>query len=336
MNARCLCMPAVLVWIALFLPCGSGARAQAYSASRAVAVQNVQYSGPNSVTPAPGPPVRRQQFDPVTGRPCGGYMMAPCKAAGVSIPEGATGEQVYQMAAQAEAAHQPSNVVMGYIEKSAQMGYVRAQAALGEDYLNGKGQPKDAQKAFYWLNLAADQHSRAAQDLMGEFYEDGKAVAHDQAKAIHYFTLSAAQHYGPAELDLGLDYEFGRGVAHSRAQAIAYLKRAAADGNDQIAANYANALSRAPASSRFTSESQLAAFTNAPAPSSNSQSDTYKKCDWEGCKMYYCPDLLSDGNVYLYFQKYQGCTHVHVRGMNPGDAGFEWYLHADGTVSMQR
>jgi len=337
MKTRSLSIVADLVGIALILSYSCAGHAQGYPVYLALAYQNTPYSGPNVVTPAPGPPVRKQQFDPVTGRPCGGYMMAPCKAADVSIPAGATGEQVFQMGMQAQAAHQPPNVVIGYFEKSAQMGYVRAQAAIGEDYLNGKGEPKDAKQALHWLDLAAKQNSRAAQDLMGEFYEDGKVVPQDQVEAVRYFRLSAAQHYAPAELDLGLAYELGHGVVRSRAQAIEFLKRAAADGHDQIAANYASALSRAPASTHFTSESQIAAFTNAPVQPSNSQSGTYQKCDLiEGCKTYYCPDLLANGNVSVYFHLHQGCTHVHVRGMNPGDAGFEWYLHADGTVSMQK
>lgn len=283
--------------------------------------QNAPYSGPNTVTPAPGPPVRQQQYDPATGRPCGGYMMAPCKAANVSVPPGATGEQVYQMAAQAEAAHQPANVVMGYIEKAAQMGYVKAQAALGEDYLNGKGQPKDPKKAFDWLKLAADQNSRAAQDLMGEFYEDGEVVPRDQAKAIHFFNLSAAQHYGPAERDLGLDYELGRGVPHSRAQAIEYLKRAAADGSDQISANYANALSRAPASTRFTSESQIAAFTNPPSRAAQAP---------QGCKASLDFGLPDQGG--LFCREHPGC-YFHVRALNSEytkDPG--WWYRCDTTV----
>jgi hypothetical protein len=281
--------------------------------------QNAPYYGSQTVRPvqAPGHP---QQFDPNTGKPCGGYMMAPCRPAEVSIPAGATGEQVYQMASQAEASHEPKNVVTGYLMKSAEMGYVRAQAALGEDYLNGKGVPQDQKLSFYWLNLAAEQHSRAAQDLMGEFYEAGQVVPRDEAKAVEYYKLSAAQHYGPAERDLGLDYEFGRGVGHSRVQAIDYLKRAAQDGNDQISANYANALSRAPASTHFTSEDQIVAFMTPAAPKTP-----------EGCRA--SRDFGLPDQAGLFCRQNPGC-YFHVRALNSEytkDPG--WWYQCDTNIS---
>lgn len=276
-------------------------------------------SGAIAVLAAPAP---QQQFDPATGRACGGYNMAPCPAANINVPPGATGEQVYQMAAQAEANRQPKSVVLAYVQRSAELGYVRAQAALGEDYLNGKGVPKDEQKAFHWLSLAAAQHSRAAEDLMGEFYQDGTVVPRDMAKAVQYFTASAAQHYGPAEMDLGLAYEFGRGVAHSRTQAIEYLKRAAADGNDQIAANYANALSRAPASTRFTSEEQIVAFMNPPSSAAKAP---------QGCRA--MQDFALPDNAGLFCRKNPGC-YFHVRALNSEytrDPG--WWYQCSTTIS---
>jgi len=282
--------------------------------------QSAPYYGSQTVRPvqSPGNP---QQFDPNTGKPCGGYMMAPCKAANVSVPPGATGEQVYQMAAQAEASREPKNVVMGYIQKSAEMGYVRAQAALGEDYLNGHGVPQDQKLSFYWLNLAAEQHSRAAQDLMGEFYEAGQVVPRDEARAVEYYKLSAAQRYGPGERDLGLDYEFGRGTVHSRAQAIDYLKRAAQDGNDQISANYANALSRAPAATHFASEQQIVAFMNPP-----SQAHTP-----EGCRA--SMDFGLPDQAGLFCRRNPGC-YFHVRALNSEytkDPG--WWYQCDTAIS---
>jgi TPR repeat protein len=270
----------------------------------------------------PAAPAPQQQFDPRTGRACGGYNMAPCPAANINVPPGATGEQIYQMAAQAEANHQPKNVVLAYIQKSAELGYVRAQAALGEDYLNGKGVPKDLQKSLHWLSLAADQHSRAAQDLMGEFYAAGEVVPKDEAKAVQFYTLSAAQHYGPAEMDLGLAYEFGRGVTHNRTQAIEYLKRAAADGNDQLAANYANALSRAPVSTHFATEAQIAAFMNPP---SNAAKEP------QGCKA--MSDFALPDNAGLFCRKNPGC-YFHVRALNSEytkDPG--WWYQCSTTIT---
>jgi cell division septum initiation protein DivIVA len=276
--------------------------------------QQSPYYGPGVVRPA-GPPVHQQQYDPETHRPCGGYMQQPCKVQ-VTIPAGATGEQVYAMAEQADANHQQAEAI-AYLEKSAELGYGKAQASLGEDYLNGHGETQDQQKAVYWLNLAAGQGNRAAEALMGEFYENARGVAPDQAKAIHFYTLSAAQHYGPAERDLGLDYEFGRGVAHNRALAIQYLKRAAADGNDQISANYASELERAK-TPQFHDEQQLVAAMNpVPAP---------------GRSVAGCPAVSfvsAASNTTNWCGKHPGCPY-HLPGMNPGDTGHDWVCSSNG------
>ncbi len=191
-------------------------------------------------------------------RPCGTVATDVCKVA-VTIPRGATREQVYQMAAKAEQQGRKGEA-LSYLEKSAEMGYVRAQAAVGIDYANGKGEPRDPRKAVYWLGLAAAQGSRGAQDKLGALYENGDGLPRDQVKALRYYQDAAAQHDSDAEFALGVDYEFGRGLEHNRAKAIQYLRQSSVDGKDTDGADLANVLAKAPASLQFRSFDEIGAY----------------------------------------------------------------------------
>jgi len=196
-------------------------------------------------------------------RACGTVATDVCKVP-VTIPPEATGEQVYQMAAKAEQQGRKGEA-LSYLEKSAEMGYVRAQAAVGIDYANGKGEPRDPQKAVYWLGLAAKQGSRGAQDKLGVIYENGDGVPKDQAKALQYYELAAAQHDTDAEFALGIDYEFGRGVEHDRAKAIQYLRQSSVDGKDTDGTELGNVLAAAPVAMQFHNFDEIKAYLH-PKP----------------------------------------------------------------------
>jgi len=201
-------------------------------------------------------------YTPVTPHPyqraCGTIATDVCKVA-VTIPPGATGEQVYEMAVAAQKRGQKGEA-LSYLEKSAEMGYVRAQAAVGIDYANGKGEPRDPQKAVYWLGLAAAQGSRGAEYKLGAMYEKADGVAHDQAKALRYYRQAAEQHDSEAEFALGLDYEFGLGLEHNRPKAIQYLRQSSVDGRDTDGRDLANVLAKAPASRQFHNFDEISAY----------------------------------------------------------------------------
>jgi hypothetical protein len=204
-------------------------------------------------------PVQSQPYQ----RKCGTIATDVCKVP-VTIPPGATGEQVYQMAKRSEANHNLGEA-LSYLEKSAELGYATSQGIIGMDYLNGSAEPKDPQKGIYWLDLAAKQGSRGAQAQLGVCYEDGVGVHPDQAKAIAYLKAAAAQHQFLAEHRLGLDYEFARGVPHNRPLAISLLHRATADGAQAVAGNTANFLSRTTVA-QFHDAPQLDAAMAPPPP----------------------------------------------------------------------
>jgi len=199
-------------------------------------------------------PVQPQPYQ----RKCGTIATDVCPS-DVSVPAGATGEQLYTLAQQAEKAGRKSDAE-GYLIKSAEMGYVRAEAALGLQYADGRGMPHDDAKALQYLNAAAKQGSAGAEAKLGDMYDKGEGVTRDPAAALRYYQAAAQQHNSSAEFNLGLKYEFGDGVAHNRATAIQYLRRASVDGHEDSMAQLADALAKAPASKAFHSLDDISAY----------------------------------------------------------------------------
>ena len=72
-------------------------------------------------------------------------------------------------------------------------GIARAQRLLAIRYLRGRGVPKDEAVAFYWMQLAAQQHFAMAQRSLGELYENGFGIAMDITMAFHWYGLAALQ-----------------------------------------------------------------------------------------------------------------------------------------------
>jgi TPR repeat protein len=76
-------------------------------------------------------------------------------------------------------------------EKSAKMGFIRAQYKLGNVYYQGKGTLKDATKAFYWYEKAAKQGVVKAQFLVGGMCETGEGVQKNSEKALSWYQKAA-------------------------------------------------------------------------------------------------------------------------------------------------
>jgi len=263
-----------------------------------------------------------------TGPPCGHYGTAPCPVQ-VNIPPGASAEAIFGMGSRALQQHQAA-AAAAYFEASAKMGYVRAEAALGFDYVNGDGKPKDLEMGIHWLTLAAQQGSRGAESQLGQFYEEGTGVPKDQAKAIAYYKASAAQHFFQAERALGIDYELGNGVPRSRAEALELLKRAAEDGNDGASAKLYNTLLHTPATTHFANLDQLIATAN-PPPANNQNIPA-------GCRA--STDFALPNMAGLFCRKNPGCN-FHVRELNSEytNAPGWWYRcdpSGDGMYSQIR
>jgi hypothetical protein len=237
-------LPAIVIPIRFTMPAASAQQTQQVPPSG--------YSG--NYRPVPQQPYQRK---------CGTIATDVCPT-DVTVPPGATGEQVYQMAVQAQQQGR-RNDAMGYLIKSADLGYARAQSAIGIDYADGKGMTHDPRKAVYYLGLAAQQGNRGAQAKLGEIYELGEGVPADQARAIELYKASAAQHDSDAEFALGVDYEFGNGLPRNRSLAIQYLRQSSADGGDTYGSDLAGVLARVPPSRQFHSFDELFAYMHPPA-----------------------------------------------------------------------
>ena len=82
------------------------------------------------------------------------------------------------------------------LQTDASQGIARAQRLLAMRYLRGRGVSKDEAIAFYWMQLAAQQHFSLAQRSLGELYEnDGcrLGIALDMTQASHWYRLAALQ-----------------------------------------------------------------------------------------------------------------------------------------------
>ncbi len=197
-------------------------------------------------------------------RKCGTISTDVCEVP-VNVPPGASGEQLYQMYKQAQAANRKGEA-LGYLHQSAEMGYALGEGAYGYALLTGEGAMFDPQNGVAWLEKSAAQGNRGAQVGLAITYEDGQnGIPRDQAKAVDYLKEAAAQHQSEAEYRLGVDYEVGRGVTRDRALAIQWLRRAAADGAPNASAT-ATVLAKS-ATPRFSSVDELNSYVfPAPAP----------------------------------------------------------------------
>ena len=116
-----------------------------------------------------------------------------------------------------------------YWERSAKLGNVNAQYALGKLWLeNGTGDPA---QAVAWITKAADGGNAAAQYALGKIYRDGEYVQRDMAKAVALFTLSAEQENEYAAYQLGRLYLSGEDIPKDVNAAVKWLTASADLGN---------------------------------------------------------------------------------------------------------
>lgn len=116
-----------------------------------------------------------------------------------------------------------------YWERSARLGNVNAQYALGKLWLeNGSGDPK---KAVVWITKAADGGNAAAQYSLGKLYRDGEYVERDMEKAVELFTLSAEQKNEYAAYALGRLYLSGEEIQKDIQAAVRWLTLSAEQNN---------------------------------------------------------------------------------------------------------
>lgn len=116
-----------------------------------------------------------------------------------------------------------------YWERSARLGNVNAQYALGKLWLeNGTNDPG---QAVAWIARAADEGNTAAQYALGKLYRNGEYVPRDLAKAVELFTQSAEQKNEYAAYQLGRLYMSGEDIPKDIDAAVKWLTFSANLGN---------------------------------------------------------------------------------------------------------
>lgn len=117
-----------------------------------------------------------------------------------------------------------------WLRKSAEQGYLPAQAGLGKMYLTNV-RHNDAipnyGDADRWLRMAAMQGDADAQFWLGTAYERGWLGAIDDREALKWIRKAAAQGLPDAQFCLGQRYEDGEGVPQSNSLAASWYRKAA-------------------------------------------------------------------------------------------------------------
>ena len=92
---------------------------------------------------------------------------------------------------------------LGFLRKSADLGYVRAMASLGEAYYYGNGVPQDAETAREWFLKAADKGHAGSQYALGMLYTRAEGVVADPGRALEWFRRAARNGHVDAQVRLG-------------------------------------------------------------------------------------------------------------------------------------
>ena len=124
------------------------------------------------------------------------------------------------------------NQAVFWIERSAEIGYHRAQLTLGYFYDVGEvGFKRDISKAFYWYSKAAQNDNAVAQRNIAVMLRTGEGSEQDLSKSIYWLKRSAKQGYRKAEADLGFMYLKGQGIKINPILAFEWFYRAGKHGD---------------------------------------------------------------------------------------------------------
>ncbi|MBN6065384.1 sel1 repeat family protein [Aggregatibacter actinomycetemcomitans] len=129
------------------------------------------------------------------------------------------------------------NIPFSALENCAKKGDYFTQYNLGVMYRDGINVPKDANKAFYWLNLAAQQGFDKAELNLGQLYELGIGVNQDPKLAFEWTYKSAMQGELTAVNNLGTYCLMGFGTQKNIKRAIELYQLAAENGSAEAQLN---------------------------------------------------------------------------------------------------
>ncbi len=98
-----------------------------------------------------------------------------------------------------------------WLTAAAKYGFVEAQTALGQSYLDGRGVPKDATAAVTWFAAAAQGRYAPGLNMLGRCYERGWGCVADFPRAADCYRQAAEAgldwgQYNLANMLLGAGY----------------------------------------------------------------------------------------------------------------------------------
>lgn len=114
------------------------------------------------------------------------------------------------------------------LKKAYAEGSMEAASKLGQLYMNHHFQ--NHERAFYWLNIAAEGQSREAQFRLSRFYEQNLLDKYDLKMAYKWLSRAAEQNEPHAMLHLAYWYHMGIYVPKDRQHALSLLEQLAGMG----------------------------------------------------------------------------------------------------------
>jgi len=121
-----------------------------------------------------------------------------------------------------------------WINKAAQIGeHADAQMLLGDMYRSGHGAEEDITQAVHWYEQAGHQGNIEAQYNLGSMYYDGMGVPENKERAAFWWEKAADQGDAEAQFRMGYLYMAGEGVDKDPTKAVSLVKSAAAQGYEQ-------------------------------------------------------------------------------------------------------
>lgn len=121
-----------------------------------------------------------------------------------------------------------------WYEKAAKQGNGAAQYNLAQMYhAEGVKDEHAYEKAKYWYEKSIEAGIKEAYNNLGKLFLEGKGTPKDEQKAFELFKKGAAQGDGMAEVNVAILYAWGESVPHDKLKAYESLKRALKSGRSE-------------------------------------------------------------------------------------------------------
>lgn len=126
-------------------------------------------------------------------------------------------------------------LAFSHFQKSARQGNAAAQANIGRCFALGLGTPIDRESALSWFEKSADSGNEWGEYYLGVCAYLGFGVGKDNGRAFRHFLRAAEKGCVKAICNLGLCYLYGYGVDRDISLALHWLQKAAAQGDEKAA-----------------------------------------------------------------------------------------------------